>query len=412
MIICTVDIQKIKERAGFKVQPDVVIELFELPTFYNKIYREILYPNLQIRVKKNKKRGQKYTKTFYFVGKDKKLTLLGKFPELKFRNAIRAVENLKTVAPKIEQTTLKSAYERFKIQLCSNLKQSTITKNDKLFKTLMAFHNKPLKSIKKSDFIEICNTYYKQQKYNTAEQTFNLARSILSFSVATGLLSDNPLKDVKFRQIFAITKGEYGYLPTEDTVALCSLIKYIYNYSNTKSVRNALILGLLTGLRSKNVRELKKSQLHQNENGYFLEFSANETKANRAEKLGIPPKLALWLNSLKTNNDFFFTGATGKILSDGSLSNALRPYSNLEFHEGSRFVFHSFRKVLSSFCGKELGLNSRLAIEKCLFHDISSTLGSSTHGTYDKSTYENDTRKVLEFWLGYICKVGEIDVLE
>ncbi|CZE47151.1 tyrosine-type recombinase/integrase [Campylobacter geochelonis] len=412
MIICATNIQKIKERTGFKAQPDVVIESFELPLLYNKIYREILYPNLQIRVKKNKKRGQKHTKTFYFVRKDKKLTLLGKFPELKFRNAVRAVENLKTVAPKIEQTTLKSAYERFKIQLCSNLKQSTITKNDKLFKTLMTFHNKPLKSLKKSDFIEICNTYYEQQKYNTAEQTFNLARSILAFSTANGLLDVNPLSGVKFKQIFSVKSGEYGYLPTEDTVALCSLIKYIYNYSNTKSVRNALVLGLLTGLRSQNVRELKKEQLKKNENGYYLEFAAEQTKANRAEKLGLPTKLALWLNSLKTNNDFFFTGATGKILSDGTLSKALQPYSNMQFHEGSRFVFHSLRKVLSSFCGKELGLSHRLAIEKCLFHDISSALGSSTHGTYDKSTYENDTRKILEFWLAYICKIGEIDVLE
>ncbi|CZE46210.1 tyrosine-type recombinase/integrase [Campylobacter geochelonis] len=403
-------IQKITERTGFKAQPDAVISNFELPIGYNSLYKEVLAPNLQIRIKKNKKRGKRYTKTFYYRHKDK-LTKLGEFPELKFKTALKAVELLKNDSPKVEQTTLKSAFERYKIQLCGNLKPATMAKNEKLFRALTSLHNKSLKSLKKSDFIGICTRYHIQEKFTTAEQIFNLSRSVLNFSAASGLLNDNPLVNVRFKQIFSVKLGEYGYLSPDDPTSLSHLIRYIFKYNNTKSVRNALVLGLLTGLRSQNVRELKKEQLKKNENGYYLEFSANQTKSNRNERLGIPSRLAEWLLKFDFQNDLFFPGVRGGILSDSTLSKALQPYSNMQFHEGSRFVFHSLRKVLSSFCGKELGLNSRLAIEKCLFHDISSTLGSSTHGTYDKSTYENDTRKVLEFWLDYICKIGEIDVL-
>lgn len=106
------------------------------------------------------------------------------------------------------------------------------------------------------------------------------------------------------------------------------LIKYIMSYPHQIGVKNALIFGLLTGLRSSNVRNLTHAHLKVDDDGeYYLLFpqDENKVKANGDEYLGLPKEVGEWLESIKTKSSLFFANTEGNVLSEATLVKALSP---------------------------------------------------------------------------------------
>ena len=84
----------------------------------------------------------------------------------------------------------------------------------------------------------------------------------------------------------------YSYISANADLKL--LIKYIMSYSNQIGVKNALIFGLLTGLRSSNVRNLTHEHLKVGDDEeYYLLFpqDENKVKSNGDEYLGLPKEV-------------------------------------------------------------------------------------------------------------------------
>lgn len=106
------------------------------------------------------------------------------------------------------------------------------------------------------------------------------------------------------------------------------LIKYIMSYPHQIGVKNALIFGLLTGLRSLNARNLTHAHLKVDDDGeYYLLFpqDENKVKANGDEYLGLPKEVGEWLESIKTKSSLFFANTEGNVLNEATLVKALSP---------------------------------------------------------------------------------------
>ncbi|MBS6152469.1 MAG: hypothetical protein KH703_03495 [Campylobacter gracilis] len=100
------------------------------------------------------------------------------------------------------------------------------------------------------------------------------------------------------------------------------------SYPNQIGVKNALIFGLLTGLRSSNVRNLTHEHLKVGDDEeYYLLFpqDENKVKGNGDEYLGLPKEVGKWLESIKTKSSIFFANTEGSALSEATLVKALSP---------------------------------------------------------------------------------------
>jgi len=176
------------------------------------------------------------------------------------------------------------------------------------------------------------------------------------------------------------------------------------SYPHQIGVKNALIFGLLTGLRSSNVRNLTHAHLKVDDDGeYYLLFpqDENKVKANGDEYLGLPKEVGEWLESIKTKSSLFFANTEGNVLSEATLVKALRQYTPLVGNNG--IVFHSFRIILSTFCNNNLVDNGLIPeiIERTIFHRV-----RGVAGVYNKATNIKNTRRVLTWWLGYLKGLG------
>ena len=175
--------------------------------------------------------------------------------------------------------------------------------------------------------MQILDPIYKNGKFALLKDLFYFIRSLFRFARDRGI-SDNLLFcDTQLKNLYKIPKsGGYSYISAN--VDLRLLIKYIMSYPYQIGVKNALIFGLLTGLRSSNVRNLTYEHLKIDDDGeYYLLFpqDENKVKANGDEYLGLPKEVGKWLESIKTKSSLFFANTEGNVLRKATLVKALSP---------------------------------------------------------------------------------------
>jgi len=143
--------------------------------------------------------------------------------------------------------------------------------------------------------------------------------------------------------------------------------------------------------------------LKKDETGYYLAFSKEEMKveANGAEYLGLPDCLAFWLKKLAPADaeGLIFPSNADTALSDATLSKALRAYSPLAAQ--GRIVFHSLRKVLSTFAYELDNDLTEYDIERTLSHKVRGVAKK-----YNKAKNIIATRKVISWWVDYLQGLG------
>nr|WP_314380917.1 tyrosine-type recombinase/integrase [uncultured Campylobacter sp.] len=212
--------------------------------------------------------------------------------------------------------------------------------------------------------------------------------------------------DTQLKNLYKIPKsGGYSYISANADLRL--LIKFIMNYPHQIGVKNALIFGLLTGLRSSNVRNLTHEHLKIGDDGeYYLLFpqDENKVKSNGDEHLGLPTEVGQWLQRLHAHNSscpLCFANTQGEVLSDMTLVKALKTYAPVIAK--NRLVFHSFRKILETFAYEKIHENKLdpYSIERTLFH-----AQKEIQKIYNKATNIENTRRVLTWWLGYLKGLG------
>lgn len=412
----------------FKLQPDVAIEEYRLPvgTDYARI---VLKDKLLLQIRKVTRSGRvaRYDKDFYLKTGATSRTKLGRFPEMSYAAAIAASEKMQKegenkLAPK---GALGAVFEDFLVFKGSGLKPATVSKKRKIFNSkLGALKDIPITKISLQDLQDIGCGILQKATYSALEDYCLFATQLFRFAYARGYLQADIFRGDKLIEIFSLPQNrisEYPHIKNEPD--LKSLCRYIGEYPHTGSVRNALKFAFATALRSGNVRNLRAKHLKVDANGeYFLKIPAHEMKvaANGDMYLGLPRKLGEWLKEKQkfaTSDGLIFSNLNGNVLSDATLSKALKSCVLEEVEplksdgEMPSLVCHSLRKIFSTFANYERkkGRNglSWESIECVLGHAI----GAKIIRDYDKSGRIEDlqielTRNALSWWLDYIEEKG------
>ncbi|CZE48266.1 tyrosine-type recombinase/integrase [Campylobacter geochelonis] len=396
---------KLRNTMLFKTDPNLAIERLILGGSNDR--RERLTQNLTLRLRYRKSKGT--VKEFYANIGNKKIKL-GTFPKIKYQDALKLLKKQLIATPptSAKSPSLEMVYEEFlKHKKYSN---ATISKQRIAFNKLFDLHKKPIKNIQYEDIINILKKMNEASKYAMCKNSFTTVSMLFRYAYAHRYISKNPFLGVQYTELFYSSCGEHGYIEAENLEGLQYLVEKIQSYQGKMETRNALIFGLLTGLRSDNVRGLHTKHLKQNLEDFYLEFCENETKSNRKEILGIPLCLANWIKSLHSTGyeGLVFPSEAKKYsekISSETLSKAIRGFEMEKYSVGGRFVFHSLRKVFATFLVAQLGFKNKFAVDLALFHRIDKTI-SAVSGVYDKSTKTSETREIITFWIEFLIEKG------
>ena len=414
--------------AKFKLQPDIAIEEYRLPLGCDYA-RIVLKDKLLLQIRKIVKSGRvaRYDKDFYLKTGATSRIKLGRFPEMSYAAALAASEKIQKeggelkIAPKNALSTIFDDFLKFK---GAGLKETTIIKKRKIFNSkLGALKDTPITEISLQNLQDIGCEILQKATYSALEDYCFFINQLFGFAYARGHIPNDILRGGKLVEIFTLPKriSEYPHIKNEPD--LKSLCRYIGEYPHTGSVRNALKFAFATALRSGNVRNLRAKHLKVDANGeYFLKIPAHEMKvaANGDMYLGLPRKLGEWLKEKQkfaTSDGLIFSNMNGNVLSDATLSKALKSCVLEEVEplksdgEMPSLVCHSLRKIFSTFANYERkkGRNglSWESIECVLGHAI----GAKIIRDYDKSGRIEDlqielTRNAITWWLEYIEEKG------
>ena len=327
-----------------------------------------------------------------------------------YKEALKALDEFLLAVPsaaKTSKNTLRSVFELYPT-FRPSLAATTVKKKKTIFgKRLGVLADRDISKIERKHLQDIADEIFREKLYASLDDYCEFVHQLWGFARKRGILKKDIFDGILLKESYDCPPSE-GYAWISDQADLESLISYVLNYrSPISSIKKALIMGLATGLRAGNVRKMSANHLKIDENGeFYLYFpkDENKTKTNGDEYLGLPREVGEWLLSFNLKGSQLFFGNTkGKPLSDRTLSNVLGDYCSEKLGDNVCLVFHSFRKIASTFCHENMPQNGLIPyeVERTLFHAI-----HGVAGVYNKSTNIAMTRKVITWWFNYLKSLG------
>lgn len=298
----------------------------------------------------------------------------------------------------------------------SRVKPSTYDRQECTLKnqiTDTSIGRRQLSSVKSEDIQSYLSDLTQRYSISTVKKVYNLLGEFFKYAVATRQLTYNPMSLVEMpHQTQFVKQPKSMAVLTVDEMNNVIAVAEGVKKNGLPSCRygEAIVLLLLTGLRSGELRALKiqdidfeKRMLYVNRNichhrdkvegGFVDSLSSPKTKKSiRVIPLGDRAILAakrLYATTYSSKNDLLISTESGKILSGQSLENT---YSSILKKAGLQHMgLHSTRHTFATIVLKE-------AEEKGQIKEVSELLGhsqvSTTYEYYIKADY-NDKRSLI-----------------
>ena len=400
----------------FRVNPDAYIREYRLP-FEKKTLRQTLTPDgLAVRFVKKPK---KYVREYYFVRGGTIVEKIGSCYTTTYKDAIKKLQEIRARRldpqnPQKLKITVAQVFEKYIDAQKAAWSPRTLKKKYEIFGKIKPLHDLSIKAIDKEKHLQpIAQQLYDRQLFAALSDFSSFCSMFFAFAKRRKFISE-PLFEPKETLLTDMTLPKsHGFPWVEEHAVddLKTLSLYVGKYPELESVRNALVFGFCTGLRAENVRFLNGENLKRDKDGeYYLHFTPEQMKIeeNGDEYIGLPRKLGEWLEKLIQANcgGLAFPSRMGTPLSDGTLAKALHrcPIKEIRPRTAQHLVFHSFRKIISTQANHHMPQNGLMdyEVERALSHKILKNKSKTkVQASYNKSTSEHVTRKVLNWWFNY-----------
>jgi len=406
----------ISKAPQFRVDPDKYLREYRLP-FEKKTLRQTLTPDgLAVRFIKKPK---KYVREYYFVRGGSIVEKIGSCYTTSYKDALKKLQEIRNKRldpqnPQKLKITVAHVYEKYVEAQKAAWSPRTLKKKYEIFRKIKPLHELSIKTIDKEKHLQpIAQSLYNRELFAALRDFSSFCSMFFAFAKRRKFISE-PIFEPKETLLsdMAVPKS-YGFPWIEERSVddLKTLAIYVSKYPELESVRNALVFGFCTGLRAENVRFLTGENLKIDDNGeYYLHFTDIEMKVkeNGDEYIGLPKKLGFWLREKIDANcgGLAFPSRMGTLLSDGTLAKALHrcPIKEIRPRTAQHLVFHSFRKIITTQANHHMPHNGLMdyEVERALSHKVLKNKSKTkVEASYNKSTSEHVTRKVLSWWFNY-----------
>ena len=225
-------------------------------------------------------------------------------------------------------------------------------------------------------------------KRETAQRVRQRVSTVMKAAIADGHRLDNPAGDALTA---ALPKGgpkqrHQRALPHREVEAALETVRRSNAHPTTKLAFEFLVL---TAARSGEVRLMTWDELDLD--GGLWTVPASRMKAGREHRVPLSDRAVEVLAEAEElrENDLVFPSATGRCMSDSTLSKLLRDL-------GINAVPHGFRSSFRDWCG-ESGQSRELA-EAALAH----TIRNKAEAAYARTDLLERRRRLMEVWSGYL----------
>ena len=223
---------------------------------------------------------------------------------------------------------------------------------------------------------------------DTAQRVRQRVGTIMKWAIAQRYRTDNPAEAVvgalpRMRR----SKAHYAALPHGDVAAAIDLVRGSSAFLGTRLAFEFLVL---TATRSGEVRPARWPEIDFEKARWTV--PADRMKARVEHRVPLSSRALAVLKEARERfprGDSVFPSPTGKVISNGTLSNLLKRL-------GIKAVPHGFRSSFRDWCG-ETGVPRELA-EACLAHVIP----DKVEAAYARSDLFDRRVPVMEDWATYV----------
>lgn len=295
------------------------------------------------------------------------------------------------------------------------IKNSTHTERLRIFNKDIkpSFKDKHIKNIEIQDVTKIIEVKA-IQSIDTASKMFNYLNRIFAYAKIKGYCNSNILYDIKKRDIFKSRKVRH-YPKITNIKILEELVKSIYTYKGTHSIRNALRLLLHIPFRAENLCNLKWDYINFDEKLLSIprelmkmtDYNFDDFKIPLTEEAIIILKEQQMLYS---NQVWVFPGQNNaKPINNESPNKALKIMGYNDEKNGRKITLHGFRGTFRSII-ETLDIENKFSFEvkeRALDHqETSPTVRAYTN----EVNYVPQLVPLMNFWSDFIIDLKNRDL--
>ena len=253
----------------------------------------------------------------------------------------------------------------------------------------------PVDAIKPADVLR-CLLPIWNMKRETARKTRQRIGTVMKWAIAEGHRKDNPAGEV-----IGAALPKVGHKTTHQRAMahgeVDAALRKVRNCNALASTKLAFEFLVLTACRSREVREAKWGEVDLDARVWTV--PGDRTKTGNEHRVPLSRRAISVLREARgfRESDLVFPTATGRTMSDNTLSKLLRDL-------GIAAVPHGFRSTFGDWCG-EMANAPREVAEEALGHKV----GNVVDQAYARSDLFDKRRALMESWARYVTReAGEV----
>ncbi|MCT7464195.1 MULTISPECIES: tyrosine-type recombinase/integrase [Aliarcobacter] len=269
------------------------------------------------------------------------------------------------------------------------------------------FKNKHISEITIPDVVKVLELKI-LQSYDVTSKIFSYLDSLFRYSVLNGLCERNILNDIKKGDIVPSRKSRH-FPKITDVRIFKELVKAIYIYKGSHSIRNALRLVLHLPFRAENVCNMKWKYIDFDKKSITIPRNQMKIKDINLQDFCLPLSDEV-INILREQEQFsghqewVFLGTSNRTpINSESPNKALKIMGFNDETTGRKITMHGFRGTCRSLLDT-LDIENKFSFEakeKLLdHHDNSKVIRAYTN----KSDYFEHIKPIVYFWSEFVLK--------
>ena len=253
-----------------------------------------------------------------------------------------------------------------------------------------------LSAIRPPELLTIIRRIEKRGASRVAEKVLQRIRAVFRYGIQTGRAKNNPASELTG----VIKTQKVQHRKALPIAELPAFIQDVKNYEGMASTRNAILLMLLTFVRTDELRSATWDEINLEEKAWHIQ--GDRTKMERPHIVPLSHQAVSLLKELPSypSKGYLFEGRkAGKSISDKTMIHALyrMGYKN-------KATIHGFRGVASTVLN-ESRLYSVDVIERQLAH----IEGNATRRAYNHAQYLPERETMMQWWADYLDEAQGIN---
>jgi len=365
-------------------------------------------------------RGSKLWRYAYSFKNKKYTYAIGKYPMISLKKAREIINELEALRAKgINPTEHKQdlkikekevdndtffnvSQEWLKLQK-GRLAETTLHKHvQALEKNFYPFiSNKPMCMITKKEMINIAQKVQDRGALETAHRLLNLCNQIWRYALNLDKVEHNIIAEISKKDVLKPFSAK-NFRTIVDKDRIGELLRAIDLYRGEYTTRALLKLLPFVFARSANIRAMEWQEIDFI--GKCWTISADKMKTKKEHKIPLSNEAIAIIREIEPyTKDTLYVFCSPlnrfKMLSGNTINKALK---QMGFHD--EIVAHGFRAMFSTI-SYESGLFRGEVIESLLAH----TDENKVRASYNRASYENEKREVIEWWSNYLVEAKRLD---